>query len=198
MGMMNAMMRRYQAIFFVLAVIAGNALCTAPAFAHRFEVSLVIPPSSAGREIRDGFMLATTERDSHPEEESDGHLGGLDVYVTVIAVEGEKVVSNLGPADIIVAFGSSETLSRIGGKLEDLGAVLLKPGVSPFDQSAEPGVVAFVTAYEKTYGVPPTARAADGYNAARRIDQAVRPLDGTEDRAALRKSFSSTARNFTW
>ncbi len=47
----------------VFPLLYGRAL------AHRFNVALVIPLSNAasaqGRQIRDGFMLATKERDSH-------------------------------------------------------------------------------------------------------------------------------------
>ena len=82
-----------------LTLIAGIALTINPALAHRFNVTLVIPKSNAasvqGRQFLDGFMLATTERDSHPDQESDGHLGGLDVYVAVIDGRGD-VAADIG------------------------------------------------------------------------------------------------------
>lgn len=184
--------------FLIVIAAAGMALSVTPADAHSFNVTLVIPSSPEGREIRDGFMLATTERDSHPDEESDGHLGGLDVYVTVIEAGGNLAVNLGGQADIVAAFGTADTLSRIAEGLEGTGAVMLTPGQSPFAGPETAGVAAFKTAYEAAYGAPPTSRAADGYNAARRIDHAVRPLDGADDRAALVKSFSETARDFTW
>lgn len=56
--------------------------------AHSFNLALLAtvsgPMAGPGKNARDGFMLATTERGSHPDQESDGHLGGLDVYVTLI------------------------------------------------------------------------------------------------------------------
>ena len=53
--------------------------------AHSFKVGLLVPmsggKSDAGRQALNGFLLATGERDAHRDQESDGHLGGLDVYM---------------------------------------------------------------------------------------------------------------------
>jgi outer membrane PBP1 activator LpoA protein len=175
--------------------------------AHRFNVALVVPLSNAasaqGRQIREGFMLATKERDSHPDQESDGHLGGLDVYVTVIDEQGDfateiaRIVAQ-GAVDIVVAFGSDTTLALIGKLLDGKKAVLLQLGQSPFARPAQPGVAAFIFAYEREYGGRPSSHAAQGYNAARRIDVAVRTQGGADDPAALRRDFRKTARDFTW
>ena len=101
----------------LLALIAGVMVFAPPAWAHSFNVALIIPASPEGREIRDGFMLATTERDSHPDEESDGHLGGLDVYVTVIEAgesgPGPGQLVRQGQADIVAIIGLGEMRSRI-------------------------------------------------------------------------------------
>jgi len=183
-----------QAVALALTLIAGMALTVTPASAHRFNVTLVIPASPEGREIRDGFMLATTEHDSHPDEESDGHLGGLDVYVTAIEVGAQMASLTGGQPDIVAVFGAGETSAG----LNESGAVVLTPGQTPFAQAGTAGVAAFKAAYEAAYGVAPTPHAADGYNAARRIDVAVRPLDGADDRASLRQSFSMTAQDFAW
>jgi hypothetical protein len=148
-------------------------------------------------------MLATTERDSHPDETSDGHLGGLDVHVSVIDGEGD-VAAGLGPklargeVDIVAAFGSEATLSLVGRLLKGKNVVLLLPGQSPFSDPGQPAVAAFVAAYESHYGRAPTAQAARGYNAARRVDAAVRAQGGVDDTAALRRSFADTSRDFTW
>ena len=76
------------AVFLFLAIGAMFAATVDPVLAHRFNVVLILPGSTTeseqARHIRGGFMLATTERDSHPDQQSDGHLGGLDVYVNVI------------------------------------------------------------------------------------------------------------------
>ena len=64
------------------ACIIAAAIATASLFgpsgaaAHSFRAGLVFPlsgPSAgAGKQILDGFMLATKERDAHPGTESDG------------------------------------------------------------------------------------------------------------------------------
>ena len=72
-----------RAMMILTMLVSANQLA-----AHSFNVALLAsvsgPMAGPGKNARDGFMLATTERDSHPDQESDGHLGGLDVYVTLI------------------------------------------------------------------------------------------------------------------
>jgi hypothetical protein len=196
--------------FLLLAMVAANLLVAGPALAHRFNVALVLPPLTAttavpdqARQIRAGFMLATTERDSHPDQESDGHLGGLDVYVAVIDGAGDAAaeigrIARSGAADIVVAFGSDALQSRIAKLLEGAKTVLLRPGPTPFGNAARPAVAAFKASYRKQYGGAATPNAARGYNAARRIDLAVREQGGTDDQARLRRNFRATARGSAW
>lgn len=192
---------RNSAAFLTLVMIVAFALGIDPAFAHRFNVALVIPQSDGasdqGREIRDGFMLATTEEDSHAGQESDGHLGGLDVYVTVIDAQGD-VVSKLGEADIVAALGSENSRSLVKTALDGETTTLLLPGETPFSKSDMPAVAAFSSAYARAYGRKATPQAAQGYNAARRISMAVRAQGGVDDTAALRRNFDETAHGFTW
>jgi hypothetical protein len=198
---------RSKAAFVILALFATLAASIDPAIAHRFNVALVLPLSNdaavQGQRIRDGFMLATTERDRHPDQESDGHLGGLDVYVTFVDEQGdvaadiERIVAR-GEADIVAAFGSEETLSLVGKLLDGKAVALLLPGQTPFSKFGLPEVTAFISAYEREYGNKPNSQAAQGYNAARRIDAAVRAQGGIQDTAALLRSFAETARGFTW
>jgi ABC-type branched-subunit amino acid transport system substrate-binding protein len=146
-------------------------------------------------------MLATSERDSHADEESDGHLGGLDVYVTVIDAQGdvgtefERIVSQV-EIDIMAAFGSEETLSLVGKLVEGESIVLLLPAQTPFPQSDMPAVAAFASAYENQYGSKPSTQAARGYNTARRIDVAVRAQGGGDDTELLIQSFKESANRF--
>lgn len=209
------MQTRHKAAFLFLAVMTVSALAGNPALAHRFNVALVLPLSDAaaaqGRDIRDGFMLATAEKDSHPAQESDGHLGGLDVYVTTmdeqgdVAAEIERMAAQ-GKVDIVASFGSAGTLSLIERLLDGKKVALLRPGQSPFSSSVLPtaaaaqlpAVAAFMAAYEKQYGRRPSSGAAQGYTAARRIDVAVRAQGGVDDTASLNRTFSETERGFTW
>jgi len=137
--------------FLLLTAVLVLPLLNGAALAHRFNIVLVIPRSDAapaqGRQIREGFMLATKERDSHPDQESDGHLGGLDVYVTAIDVQGDfateiaRVVAQ-DEVDIVVAFGSETSLSLIERTLAGSGVALLTPGEPPFGEPGLPGVAA--------------------------------------------------------
>ena len=156
-------------------IIVALALTFNLALAHGFNVALVIPLSNTataqGRQILDGFMLATAERDSHPGQESDGHLGGLDVYVTVFDEKGDVTadierVTAQGEVDIVAAFGSETTLSLVRKLLDRKKVALLQPGQSPFSKSDLPAVAAFIAAYERKYGGRPSSHAAQGYNAA--------------------------------
>lgn len=190
-----------------LAVVAAVVPAIDPALAHRFNVALVMPLSGAasdqGRQIRNGFMLATRERDSHPDQDSDGHLGGLDVYVSVIDAAGNvaadiRRMATHGAIDIVAAVGTGTRLPRIARLLDGKNVALLSPGRSPFAQSDLPAVAAFVAAYGKEFGVSPTSRAARGYHAARRLGAAVRAQGGVGDRASLRRHFRKSRRDFAW
>jgi hypothetical protein len=173
-----------------LAVVTlfGLALATSPALAHSFNVALVQPVSSVEAEqFRMGFMLATTWRDSHPDETSDGHLGGLDSYVSVVDAPGAVADGT----DIVVVPASQ----AVDG---ELSAVVLRPGQSPFADAEQTGVANFVAAYRSAYGDAPTAEAAQGFNAGQRIDVAVRAQGSTSDKVMLQRSFAQTADDFSW
>ena len=198
--------RQHLALMILLAV-AGLLCSPNPTLAHSFKVVLIVPLSGAesirGRQIREGFMLATAERDSHPEQVSDGHLGGLDVYLTTIDGQGHvgaeiERLARQGMVDIVAAFGPETMLSRIGKQLDERAAVLLRPGETPFSDAALPAVRAFIAASERAYGARPSSHAAEGYNAARRIDGAVRSQGGVDDRASLRRHFRLTEHGFNW
>jgi hypothetical protein len=88
----------------VMAITAGIALANGDAAAHSFKVGAMIPlsgPSAeTGRQWLDGFLLATREQDAHPDQHSDGHLGGLDVYVLTVDSAGDaSAIKNLVAAD---------------------------------------------------------------------------------------------------
>ena len=198
---------RIKVALLFLGAIAAIAPAIDPARAHRFNVALVVPASNAGpaqgRQILDGFMLATAERDSHPDQVSDGHLGGLDVYVTVIDGTADRTkdiidIVTRADIDIVAAFGSEPTLTLVGKLLDGAKVALLLPGQSPFSRPDLPAVAAFIAAYQARYGARPSRQAAQGYNAARRIDLAVRAQGGVDDTAALIRDFRQTTRGFAW
>jgi len=180
----------------ILMVTASVSLAATPALAHSFNVALVLPgqpaTSEQARQLRQGFMLATTERDAHPDQESDGHLGGLDVYV-------KQADTPTGlDADIVVLLGSKETIGQFTSQIDQNQVTILVPGNTPFSNTDNPGVTNFITTYTSAYGSAPTAQAAQGYNAARRIAAAIRAQGSADDKSLLSTNFKQTADSFTW
>lgn len=193
---------------FLLLITLGNlALTMNPALAHSFNVALLVPLSTVGsvqgRQYVEGFMLATTERDSHPDQESDGHLGGLDVYVTKIDAVGnitEQIgrIALSGNIDILAFYGADTVLHRAREQLDGKEVALLLPGEAPSLDSSLPAVAAFISSYERVYGRKPSSDAAQGYNAARRIDAAVRAQGGVDDFSSLLWNLTKSERGFAW
>ena len=75
---------------------------------------------------------------------------------------------------------------------------MLRPGVLPDGWAAENDASSFAVRYQSTYGTAPTEAAALGYNAARRLDIAIRPLDGVAPAAALEAALAETASGIDW
>jgi hypothetical protein len=182
--------------------------------AHSFNVALLVGQSGAaardGDQIRDGFLLATKERDSHPDEESDGHLGGLDVYLFVAevgdgAMAGVRALLQQTTIDIMAVIAPDVSIETVRPLTAGLQTVLLAPGQTPFPASAPantagqtPAVRSFFDAFRAEYGYLPSPSAAQGYNAARRIDAAVRAQGGVSDQEALRQTLRESQSAFDW
>ncbi len=180
----------------VAMITATTALSASPALSHSFNVALVLPGPVASlpqaRQMRQGFMLATTERDAHANEESDGHLGGLDSYVRQV-----DKPENLD-ADIVVLLGSKQTTSAFTKQINPNDIAILIPGKSPFSDTTNPAVARFIASYKSAYGTAPSAAAGQGYNAARRVAAAIRAQGSTDDKGLLNENFKQTADSFTW
>ncbi len=195
----------------ILAVTA-ILLSVSLAKAHSFNVALLISQSggataSGGDQIRDGFLLATKERDGHPDEESDGHLGGLDVYLFVAEARddpmaGARALLQQTAIDIMVVIGPNLSIETVRPLTAGSHTVLLAPGQTPFPASTgaiqTPAVRAFIDAFKAEYGYVPSPSAAQGYNAARRIDAAVRAQGGVSDQMALRQALTESQSTFDW
>lgn len=173
-------------------LVAGLAGFSDGAKAHSFNVGLVIaePSIADTRQVRDGFLLAARERDGHPDEEADGHLGGLDVYIYSVDLEreslaGVRALLQREQIDILAVIGPDGAAEKIGPLIAGSRTVLLAPG-----RLRSTSMEAFTNAFQAAFGYPPSTPAAEGYNAGRRVDVAVRPLGGVDDRAALRRAFN--------
>jgi hypothetical protein len=185
-------------------------LLFAPDFAaaHSFKTAVLATSADGGERLRltmEGFLLATRERDGHPDEESDGHLGGLDVYVIPLSVQDSEEVSRQlakmdAPVDILLVAGSND-LFDAASALGDI-AIVIRPGALP-PEKVWKGTTGtdksnFASRYYAAFGRQPGEAAARGYNAARRIDLAVRKLGGVAERSAIRAGLAETASGFPW
>jgi ABC-type branched-subunit amino acid transport system substrate-binding protein len=182
--------------------------------AHSFNVALVVPLTGPnkeeGRAVDEGFRLAAKERDSHADEHSDGHLGGLDVYIfagdghdnlmtALSALMGSKDIDKIAPV------GSHILIENIRETIGETSAILLQPVASPFHKCKQTGatdksaaVEAFIASFTKLYGYAPDPIAAQGYNMARRIDVAVRPMGGVDDKMAVDRALKQTEKDYEW
>ncbi|WP_165586928.1 hypothetical protein [Pseudaestuariivita atlantica] len=168
--------------------------------AHEFTVGLYLEgPGSKARlaEIVAGFLLAADERDGHAGETSDGHLGGVDVQILPLPRGvGEDIAGLYGnPAqspDVVIRFGSTRPSDiDIPPTTPVFEAGTLDPG-QDWQQSD------FAARYAATYGTSPTRDAAQGYNEARRLDMAIRPLDGLTPGPAFEAAILATAGGLEW
>ncbi|MCK5273722.1 MAG: hypothetical protein KAJ11_10195 [Alphaproteobacteria bacterium] len=186
----------------IAVLVAGLTGFVETAKAHSFNVALVIalaePSAGDARQVRDGFLLATRERDGHPDEESDGHLGGLDVYLYPVNLEreslaGVRALLRREQIDILAVIGPDEAAEEIRPLVAGSKTQLLGPGRL---QSAS--TESFTNAFLAAFGYRPATPAAEGYNAGRRIDAAVRPLGGVDDRPSLRRALDETRNGLDW
>lgn len=196
----------------ILATVAILLVSFGSAGAHSFNVGLLLGERetiSGDRDpMSDGFLLAAQERDSHPGQESDGHLGGLDVYLFTVEAARDplqqvQALLERNPIDILVIAGPIAGMETLRSIAANTGTVVIAPGQVPFPaipRSAprKPAIGAFVTAFEREYGYAPTMRAAQGYNAARRIDAAVREQGGVSDKTTLHRSLANSENGFDW
>ncbi len=182
-------------------------LAAGPAAAHEFTAAIL--SVGEGREARlaeavRGFLLAAEERDGHAGQTSDGHIGGVDVNILPLPAEAAGAVGDLnGRPDatphVVVVVGPEKEASAAMAEASANSAVL-RPGTLPARAVWTDAAAAdsFAERYRSAYGTAPTEAAAEGYNAARRLEVAVRPLDGTEPRAELASALAKTEAGIDW
>ena len=183
----------------VWMALSGNAL------AHSFTAALIVAgdnrEASLAEAVR-GFLLAADERDAHANETSDGHLGGVDVHVLPLPRDAAGLVEGLigkptEPGDVVVVLGTEPAASEAARKYQSNSTVLLQV-VLPVGWDSDVGTDSFVARYRLAYGTAPGVMAATSYHAARRLDEAIRPLDGVIPRAALEDAWRSTESGLPW
>ncbi|SPH18265.1 hypothetical protein DEA8626_01797 [Defluviimonas aquaemixtae] len=196
------LLRAMLAALLILGARAGAAL------AHSFSIGILATGDGAEARLASavrGFLIASAERDSHPDETSDGHIGGLDVHIVPLpgaAAAGIKGLMGTRPAtlDFLLLLDGKASEPPRPGTLPGLTSdtIFLHPGELP-ETRQDPGrAESFAARFRAAYGIAPDQAAAEGYNAARRIDLAVRPLGTVGDDAALVRSLTETQGRIEW
>jgi hypothetical protein len=169
------------------------------AAAHSFTAAILVVGETVEQDLAEavrGFLLAADERDGHPNETSDGHLGGVDVHVLPLPREAAGLVEGLlgtpgEPPDVVVVLGTEPAASVTARAYQSEGIVLVQD-VLPAGWEGETQMDSFEARYRLSHGTAPSAMAATAYHAARRLDAAIRPLDGVSPQAALEDAWRST------
>lgn len=166
-------------------------MLTAPfgaAWAHGFTAAMLIPgdlPTAREQAMVTAFLLAAAERDVHPAQQSDGHLGGLDVDLRVVRGGcGEEI--RVAEAD--VAMAPLACAPRPRAVPVWTGARRTPPSIAEAEELARRLGVAldsFRSRFAARTGTPPPPEAVWAYLAAQAVDRAVRRLGGIEPREAL-------------
>jgi len=168
--------------------------------AHSFNVAIVSGEAGSSDQLQSavrGFLVASAERDAHSNETADGHLGGLDVFLAPLPAALASGIAGLveqesDTFDVVVVLGDTATTDGVQGVVATTAVMM--PGTLP-DPAQRTD---FVEKYVARFETQPTDAAAQGYNAARRIDRAVRQLGGTSQTDSLRDALAATADGTAW
>lgn len=193
----------------VLSLAIGLSFPPRSAQAHEFVVELRATGAEREAILTDalrGFLVATAERDGHADETSNGHLGGLDVYIVPRPAGVAARFPDLRDApsdrpDITLVIGPPD---EVAAEVEAIGDETLAVPQGALDPANRWNVAedqdpaGFAARYVAAFGQPPSRWSAQGYNAARRIDAAIRPLGGVDDGAALHRALADSAQGLRW
>lgn len=181
-----------------LAAVLWTAL-SGIAAAHSFTAAILVVGENVEQDLAEavrGFLLAADERDGHPNETSDGHLGGVDVHVLPLPAEATRLVQKLTgspdePADVVIVLGPKPAADDAASKYSRASTVLVQALLAE-GWNGDDRMDGFVTRYRLAYGKEPGLLAASAYHAARRLDVAIRPLDGAGPRDVLLEAWQAS------
>lgn len=151
-----------------------SVIGAAGALAHSFNVTMLVPEGARAQALA-AFLIASAERDGHADEESDGHLGGLDVYISMVEAGRAGGMADSAP-DIVV---------DLRGGAAPMDGVWFLPLPEISARAEAEFLSGFEGRFRATEGVAPGELARRVYVAARLIDIAVRAQEGVGDKAAL-------------
>jgi branched-chain amino acid transport system substrate-binding protein len=170
------------------------------------RVVLMAPNYQAGKDSMAGFKR---EFKGEIADEIFTQLGQLDfsAELTKIASESPDAIFVFMPGGMGINLVKQFAQSGLSGKVRFLSAFTIDETTLPATQDAAAGLLSgaewapdiatpenkvFVAAYEKEYGVVPSLYAAQGYDAAKLLDGALKITGGsTADKQAFRKALSS-------
>jgi hypothetical protein len=169
------------------------------AAAHSFTAGILVVGENVEQDLAEavrGFLLASDERDGHPNETSDGHLGGVDVHVLPLPAEATRLVQELTgspdePADVVVVLGLKPAADDAASKYSRASTVLVQALLAE-GWNGDDRMEGFIARYRLAYGKEPGLLAASAYHAARRLDIAIRPLDGAGPRDELLEAWQAS------
>ncbi|WP_029004877.1 ABC transporter substrate-binding protein [Azorhizobium doebereinerae] len=170
------------------------------------RVVLMTPNYQAGKDSMAGFKRAYK---GEVVEEIFVPLGQLDFSAELAKIQAAKpdAVFTFMPGGMGVNLTKQYAQAGLAGKLPFLSAFTIDETTLPATQDAALGLLsgaewapnidtpenkAFVAAFEKEYGVVPSLYAAQGYDAAKMIDGALKATGGkVSDKEAFRKALAS-------
>ena len=204
------MMIRILTFLRLLSFVPLLVLFSTTVSAHSFSVLLASPFSGQnarqGISMKQGFLIASAERDAHPDETADGHLGGLDVHLHSFdtAQSTTSITKALAhieqDIDIVIIPAETHQTENLILYAKSIDAVVITPADLPFEGLPRDSISAnqFVNNYTQRFAVEPGRSAAQGYQLARRIDEAVRPFNSAENTTELNWLLNKTLSEFKW
>ncbi|MDE2579415.1 MAG: ABC transporter substrate-binding protein [Hyphomicrobiales bacterium] len=170
------------------------------------RVVLMTPNYQAGRDSLAGFKRYYK---GEVVEEMLTPLGQLDFSAELakLAASGADAVFTFMPGGMGVALVKQFSQSGLNKKMQFLSAFTVDETTLPATKDAAEGMIsgaqwapnlenaenkAFVAAYEKEFGAPPSLYASQGYDLAKLLDGAIKTTGGNvSDKAALRKAIAA-------
>ena len=177
------------------------AALSSAAVAHSFSVAILASDAQSAAGLPSavrGFLVASAERDGHPDETADGPIGGLDVFVIPLPAEAAEGIGGLignqpDGYDFVVVTGDDVAAAEdVPGVIAT--TIVMTPGALPGDAQMS----GFAGRYQARFAAPPDRAAAQGYNAARRIDAAMRAFGGVSETDAIRETLRASADGIDW
>ena len=180
-----------------------------PALAHSFSLAILANGTVGPVELRSavqGALTASAEKDGHPDETADGHLGGLDVFLIPLPEAAAEQIDGLvdhrtESFDFIVPLERVPVdLSGLQGVTNqtiviDLGDL---PDPAAWSESSTSNTKSFAARYRSRFGEQPDAFAAHGYYAARKINHAIRETNGISSPEETRKVLDASRQGTDW